>query len=202
MSAVWKAQVGAWRLGTRVVHLADPLPTTRDLVAMVLSDYSWRVIVGLCRDQADAAWLIPQILDGTALPAPLLDEIADTLVANLFGQPRWVVQRLWREAIGVWREVDAELGQRGVDVLALAPDRATNVIYGVLHRRRAGKQEHLQRWISELEAAPARVLDTATGMADAAAEWFAAAGMLAGGMPPIPTPPPGAAGVDSELNFT
>lgn len=201
MAAVWKATAGAWTIDDRIVHLADPLPPTRDLAGMTLSAYSWRVIVGTMRDPADMAWLIGETIRGTYLTERRLDRIADALVENLFGQPRWVVQRLWREAIGRWRELDAELGARGVDLLALPPDRATNIVFGQLRRAHSGKEEHLRTWLAQLEEQPARVLATPAAVESAAADWFAAAGMLAGrnGLAPrLPAPP----GVDSELSIT
>lgn len=197
MAAVWKASAGAWRIDERTVHLADPLPPTRDLIGMTLSEYSWRIIVGTMRDTHDVAWLIEETIRGTYLTERRIDRIADALVENLFGQPRWVVQRLWLEALGLWRELDAELSARGVDVLALAPDRATNVVFGQLRRLHSGKEDELRSWIHQLEETPVRVLDTETGMEEAAADWFAAAGMLRGALPRSPAP-----GVDSELTIT
>ncbi|WP_282775871.1 hypothetical protein [Nocardia sp. CC201C] len=199
MSAAWKGAAHAWTLDERIVHLADPLPPTRHLVALVLSEYSWRLIVGTMRDTHDANWLIGQILLGDRITVRVLDAIADALAEQIFGHPRWVVERIWAETLGMWREVDAELGQRGVDLLALAPDRATNTAYGVLHRRHSHKPETLRRWLADLEQKPARVLDSTAGDEAAAADWFAAAAMLNGGAPPIIAAP---AGVDSELQIT
>jgi hypothetical protein len=164
---------------------------------MVVSSYAFRLVVGTCRDRADISWLIPEIIKGETVTARLLDAIADALAVQIFGQPRWVVQRLWREAMGMWRDVDAELGVRGVDVLALPPDRATNTIYGVLHRRRSHDERKLTEWLRELEAEPMRVRGTASGDAAAAADFMQLMGIVGGGQPP---PPP--SGVDSVLTIT
>ncbi|MBF6298213.1 hypothetical protein IU459_11745 [Nocardia amamiensis] len=198
MPAAWKGSAGAWKLDDRIVHLADPLPSTRDMVSMVVSSYAFRVVVGTCRDRDDVGWLVTEIIKGRLLTASRVEVIADALVEQIFGQPRWVVQRLWREALGIWREVDAELGVRGVDVLALPPDRATNTVYGVLHRRRSHDERALKKWMHELEDTPARVRQTPVGDAAAAADWMALAGMLGGGRAPVAGP----AGVDSELTIT
>ncbi len=164
---------------------------------MVVSEYAFRLVIGTCRDRADIGWLIPEIIKGETVTAHLLDGIADALAVQIFGQPRWVTQRLWREAMSMWREVDAELGVRGVDVLALPPDRATNTIYGVLHRRRSHDERKLTEWLRELEAEPMRVRGTASGDAAAAADFMQLMGMVGAGRPT-----PGASGVDSELTIT
>ncbi|MGW4718256.1 hypothetical protein [Nocardia sp. NPDC004260] len=197
MSAAWKGAAGAWKLDERIVHLADPLPSTRNLVVMVVSEYAFRLVVGTCRDRADIGWLITETVKGEIITARVLDEIADALAVQIFGQPRWVVQRLWREAMSMWREVDAELGVRGVDVLALPPDRATNTVYGVLHRRRSHDERRLTEWLRELEAEPMRVRGTASGDAAAAADFMALMGMVGAGRPT-----PAVSGVDSELTIT
>lgn len=172
------------------------MPGTRDLVGMTLSAYSWRIIVGTMRDKTDVAWLVPEVISGARITEPVLDEIADALVKNLFGHPRWVVQRIWRETIGMWREMDAELGARGVDLLALAPDRATNIAFGQLRRSHSGKPEDLRRWLAQLEEPPARAFDTTAGEQAAADGFLAAMARLPGA--PKPKAPP----VDSELTIT
>lgn len=197
MAAVWKAAAGAWTFDERTVHLAAPLPSTRDLIGMTLSAYSWRIIVGTMRDPADVAWLIEETIRGTYLTERRLDRIADALVENIFGQPRWVVRRLWEEALGVWRELDAELGARGVDVLGIPPERATNIVFGQLRRLHSGKEDEARRWLHDLEQPPARVHNTRVGMEEAAADWFAAAGILQNAVPRRAAP-----GVDSELTIT
>ncbi len=197
--AVWAARAGAWVLDERVVHLRDPLPSTRDLVIMLLSDYSWRLLLGTMRDTADQAWLFNAVRTGALRPRTI-DTIADGLAKTLFAQERWAVQRIWKETLGLWREVDAELIGRGVDVMTMAPDRATNAVYGVLyHRHAAGSRDALNRWIKSLVDPPARVLTADTGIEGAAAEWLAAAARLHGGAPPTLMTP---AGVDSEITFT
>lgn len=184
-------------LDGRIVHLLDPLPRTRDLVGLTLSQYSWRVLVATMRDRTDAGWLLEAIVAGEITDAQV-EEIADALVEQIFGQPRWVVVRIWGETLAVWREVDAELGAHGIDLLALAPDRATNIAFGALQRRHAGTESAAQRWLSELEEVPARARRTAVS-ADVAADWFAMAGILGGTAPKIPE---AITGVDSELTIT
>lgn len=196
--AVWAAATGAWMLDERVVHLRDPLPSTRELVIMVQSEYSWRLPLHTMRDEHDRIWMWDAVRAGVMRP-PILHEIADGLTLQLFGQPRWTVQRLWREALGGWRELDAELLGRGVDVMTLPPDRATNVVFGVLRSWRTGEPRRVNEWVRSLAAPPARVLNTASGTADAAADWLAAAARLNKGAPVTLLTP---AGVDSEITIT
>ncbi|MFE3730825.1 hypothetical protein [Nocardia sp. NPDC059154] len=198
MSAAWKPRAGAWRWGERVVHLADPLPGTRDLVAVTLSDYSFRVVTATTRDTGDASWLIESILTGT-ITTRQIDAIADAVVENIFGQPRWTVTKIWRQTLALWREVDGELGQRGVDLLALAPDRATAVAYSCLRHRHSHNDDALSRWLGDLDQLPDRARDTGADDDAAAADWLAAAAMFGGGAPPMVAVPEG---VDSELTFT
>lgn len=196
--AVWAASARAWALDGRVVHLRDPLPPTRDLVIAVQSAYAWRIVLHTMRDDHDRYWLWKNVREG-ALRPPTIDRIADGVVESLFGQPRWVIQRIWTDALGSWRELDAELLGRGVDAMALPPDRATNAAYGVLRGWRAGDRNKLESWIKGLAVPPPRVMHSPMGEQDAAAAWMAAAQRLNRGAPvTLHTP----AGVDSEITIT
>lgn len=196
--AVWAAATGAWMLDERVVHLRDPLPPTRDLVIMLQSDYAWRLPLHTMRDEHDRIWMWEAVRTGAMRP-PIINEIADGLAKQIFGQPRWTVARIWQQALEQWRELDAELIGRGVDVMTLAPDRATNAVYGVLRASRTGDARRLNEWVRALAAPPARVLTTETGTKDAAADWLAAAARLNKGAPVTLLTP---AGVDSEITIT
>lgn len=199
MSPAWKVRAGAWLLDERIVHLADPLPNTRDLVALALSQYSWRIIVGTMRERTDIGWLLEAIL-AEQLSTAILDEIADALVEQIFAQPRWVVERIWGQTLGMWRDIDGELGRHGVDLLALSPDRATNIAYAMLNEQHSHKDDGGRRWRAELEEVPARARKSAASEEAAAQDWFAMAGILGGGAPPMTTP--ALTGVDSELSIT
>lgn len=191
---MWQPQIGAWLLDERVIHVQRP--PTRQLIGLVLSEYAFRVVLASTRDPDDVAVLVNALLDpDDPLSSVLLDEIADGLVETWFGMPRWTVQRIWREAVELWRDVDGELGSRGVDVLAMPPDRATNAVYGVLRRWRSGDSVKFDRWLRDLDAPPQRSLAGDRGADAAAADWAAVAALA--GMPAQP-----AAGVDSELITT
>lgn len=196
--AVWSAASSAWMLDERVVHLRDPLPPTRDLVIMLQSEYNWRLPLHTMRDEHDRVWLWEAIRTGAMRP-PTINEIADGVAKHIFGQPRWTVARIWSQALEIWRELDAELIGRGVDVMTLAPDRATNAVFGVLRNRRADDTRRLNEWVRALAAPPARVLNTETGTKDAAADWLAAAARLNKGAPVTLLTP---SGVDSEITMT
>ena len=191
--AAWVAAAGAWRLDDRIIHMRTA--DTRDLVSMTLSTYAFRIVVGTMRDGEDRGWFVGQVLD-EHIGVELVEEIADAITLMHFGLPRWTVQRLWGEALARWRDVDGELSARGADVLAMAPDRATNAVYALLRRAHSHDQRDLEKWLKGLDTAPPRTIKTERGADDAAADWMAAA--AAAGMP-VTVP---AVGVDSELIIT
>lgn len=197
VAAAWRRDTGGWVLDGTVVHLRQP--PMRHLVPLILSWSPVPFILVTCRDNEVAAWIAGRIVDRRdPLDAYILDPVVDEIIDTWFGMPRWTVQRLWKEAIGAWRDIDGEAGAKGVDVLALPPDRATNTIYRML-RARYRDAKDLQRWARKLEEPPVRVLHAATSSADTAADWAAVAALA--GMPaaamPTPTQP-----VDSQITHT
>ena len=197
VSAVWRRDTNAWVLDDTIIGLQQP-PLNR-LVPIVLSWSPVPLILSTCSERAHAAWIAKRLLDRTdPLDFDPLEPIADEIVDHWFGMPRWTVQRLWKEAISGWRELDGTLGARGVDVLALPPDRATNIVYGVLSKWRDPKD--VPRWRTKLNEPPARVLHADTGAEAAAFDWAAAAALA--GMPTMAMPTTPVAGVDSQITRT
>ncbi|QDH93517.1 hypothetical protein SEA_VERITY_31 [Gordonia phage Verity] len=105
--------------------------------------------------QLYAAILRPRA-DGPAPTLELLQFVADRLVESHLGVKRWIAQRVWRDALGSWLLVDGELQLRGIDVLALPPDRATNAVYALLRGWAANDQASLDKWKRRVETPPLR----------------------------------------------
>ncbi|BDD81489.1 hypothetical protein TPB0596_12520 [Tsukamurella pulmonis] len=173
----------------RPVRMATA-PPLRVALGVLLNDQPWRdcplgfLIAGI-DDRAALNGLFSGILQHRVREADL-QPIADVIARGWFGWHRWEARRLWDQALEMWPHIDGALISSGVDIEALAPDRATNAIFGVRMRwwRDGEDGEGLDRWINELTAAPMRVtLDPARidqAEIDAEfAELFAASG---GGM--------------------
>lgn len=93
---------------------------------------------------------------GSQVTLDYLQLVADRLVYSHIGIDRWVMQRIWQQAVGSWMLVDGELQLRGIDVLALPLNRATNALFALLRSWQAEDAEKLNKWRRQIETPPLR----------------------------------------------
>lgn len=182
MFAPWGNPARAVVLDGRVLHLKQPPLVS--FVSLLLADEPVFIVLGVLRDPADQQWLAARVLDPDGdFEERLLDEIADAVAEDWLGIKRWAAERVWREALGSWASVDAELQSKGCDVMALEPSRATSVIFRVLalrHQNTEKDKTRLQRWQQEVNMAPARTARKAVAKDTAASLWRAAQAAASG----------------------
>ena len=144
--------------------LSVQVPATRELVRSMLVDLddpsSGLMIVATCC--GPGAW--PRLVDvimrpGSRVDLDLLNRIADAIIKYTLGTDRWVVARLWQQAVANWLQVDGELQLRGVDVLSLPPGRATNAVYALIRSWQAQDKTTHERWQRKLDTPPLRVIN-------------------------------------------
>lgn len=146
----------------RPVRLASP-PALKPALGVLLSDEPWPdcplglILAGI--DDPDALnTLLGGVLTHRVRESDL-HPIADAVARAWFGWQRWEAKRLWEQALGMWPHIDGALITTGVDIETLAPDRATNAIFGVRMRwwREGEDSEGLEKWIDQLTAEPMRI---------------------------------------------
>ncbi|MGW6376221.1 hypothetical protein ACWFRB_09180 [Rhodococcus sp. NPDC055112] len=156
MATPWGRDPTAWTLDGRVMHVTRP-PLIQ-LIGLVMGYTPIHVVFGTLRDPDDRQYLYAQVMDKSSeVDNDLLDDVADALVLEWFGLPRWTVQELWWRAIGQWADVDGNLALRGVDILQMSPQRATSTVRALLQKWVAGDDNRREQLRHDLETAPPRV---------------------------------------------
>ncbi|OZE95086.1 hypothetical protein CH302_19290 [Rhodococcus sp. 15-2388-1-1a] len=181
-AAAWRRPVDGWSLdGIEVALAQQPL---RVVVGMLLADSPIPMILGTTEDPAVSDVIAKMIVDiDGGITDELLELIADGIAEAYFARPRWQAAVLWRRAIEAWPDIDGELTGRGVDIMELPPDRATNVVFHLLMARVAEDKNARAALVSELQAAPAAVQTRSMKRAKDAerqqADWDAVAALAA-----------------------
>jgi hypothetical protein len=181
--AAWRRPVTAWAINGHPVRLAER--DLRPLVNMLYAPAVW-LVLGTCASNVDANRIANRILDvDGGVSDDLIETIADRIAEAYFGRPRWQATVIWRRAMDRWYDVDGDMLSRGVDLMTLPPDRATNVVRKFLIDAARDDKVAMQRLSDALSSPPADVLmrvakaDAARGQAtnnfDAAAQLAAAA---------------------------
>jgi hypothetical protein len=148
---------------------------------MLLADSPVYLVLGTCRDPGETGWLIGSIIDPVGgVDDRLLDDVADALIEQWFGVKRWTAERLWREALGAWVDVDGELLGRGVDLMDLPASRATSVVYKLLQGWRQGDRAKVEAWRRELDRPPARTAASPVQLGSAAQDFMAVMALSGG----------------------
>ena len=185
----WLAVPQWWVLDGHRMKLVVP-PTMELVQAMLIDNEACGMyVLSATMDRFDAMWLYRRIFepDLPLLQFPVLDEIADVLVARIVGLPRWTATAIWKETLGAWPLIDGELQGRGINVIDLPPHRATNAVIGVWRGFYSGG-DGFTKWWDKMNREPTRVLIRELERDDdqAAANDFAAAMALAEGVQAAP----------------
>ncbi|QPO17105.1 tail assembly chaperone [Gordonia phage Lilbeanie] len=154
----WVEPARAWSIDGVVIEVI--MPTTPEFVRALLvseqSDASGLAVVaafcGMDSWPALAEILLPT---ETGLTFGRLHRIADRLVETQLGLTRWRAQRLWEQAVGMWSELEGELLLSGLDLLALDPRQATNVVFAQL-RKWISDADERKKWYRDLDKEPTR----------------------------------------------
>lgn len=125
---------------------------------MLLADSPIPMILGTTEDPDVSDVLAKMIVDiDGGVTDELLELIADGIADVYFARPRWQASVLWRRTIEAWPDIDGELTSRGVDIMELPADRATNVVFHLLMSRVAEDKNARTALVTELQSAPAAV---------------------------------------------
>lgn len=191
----WAKPATAWRLNGRVLRVQ--CPPVLELVPLLYTPPLY-LLLGTMTTSADQLWFLQQVMPamraGHRYPyAPVDDALittaADRLVFSWCGYDRWLVTRLWEEALSNWVMIDGPAAGRGVDIAALPAARATRLIWSTLREWHANDKDKGEGWRRKLETPPvAPVRRGAARAAAAAAPGSNAASFLAafGGAAPKP----------------
>ncbi|SNS58062.1 hypothetical protein [Rhodococcoides kyotonense] len=156
-AGAWRRQIDAWSLDGRAVVLA-PQPELRVLVGLLLASSPVPMLMGTCGDSVDADWLAGRIVDpDSKITDDMLDRIADGIADAYFARPRWQAQVIWRRGLNSWMDIDGELSGRGIDLMVLPPDRATNIVYRILMDWVREDKRAREQFVAELSTPPAAV---------------------------------------------
>lgn len=146
--------------------LSTRIPSTIDLVqALLVPDEPGNtsglfVVMAFCPDGVSWQRLATAMFrPGSGVTLDLLQAIADRIFETHLGLPRWVASRLWRQAAGSWMLVDGEMQLRGLDVLTMPFDRATNAIYALIRSWQTGDKATHDRWQREINTPPLREIE-------------------------------------------
>lgn len=180
MAEPWGTDPTAWTLDGRVMHVTRP-PLV-PLIGLVMSHSPVDIVLRTLRDQEDQQFLYLEIMDPESLIATnILQDIADTLVLEWFGMPRWTVQEIWWRVLGSWADVDGELTMRGVDLMTLSPARATATAKALLAKWVSADKDRAEELQRDLTSEPLRILrrkeaasETPEAVEEAAYDWGAA----------------------------
>lgn len=163
----WVTTPAAWSIDDRRFRLHEP-PVT-DLAAALQAELGGvdgpptplmgaiHVIVVLTHPVSRPRflmWLLDE--DRPHMSGQQMQWIADDLTHAVTGWRRWMLQRVWAEALGAWAIVDGQLLGRGVDVTRLPFGRATNAVYACLSEMHSGDADHYRRWWDSLDRPPPR----------------------------------------------
>ena len=135
--------------------LAVQCPALVDLLPL-LSAPPVYLLLGTLTDRAeDLPWLYGLLLGyRSPLTDELLESVADALVLSWCGVERWFATRLWEEALTMWPSLDGRMLSRGVDIAALAPARATRLVWVWLQEHHAQDKDKGDGWRRRLQTAP------------------------------------------------
>ena len=111
-------------------------------------------------DRAGGNHLIARMFERSSpVTLEFCDNVADEIVAGVFGNSRWWVTRLWANTLSSWSLIEGELTLNGiVDVFALPPHTATSAVFAVWRRRLEQNEKTWQRFLGELEMPPPRAV--------------------------------------------
>lgn len=152
----WGYDPTAWTIDGRVMHVTRP--PTINLVNLVMTYSPIHVVFGTLRDDVDRQFLTEQVMDKTSpIENDVLHDVADQLVSEWFGMPRWTVQEIWWRVLGNWATIDGELTMRGVELMELPPARATNTARALLTKWAAGNDNTAEELRHDLTTEPPRI---------------------------------------------
>lgn len=196
----WARPATAWRLNGRTLRVQ--CPPVFDLVPLLYVSPLYLLLSTLSAG-ADQLWLLQQVMPkmrpGRRWPYAPVDDamittVADRLVFSWCGYERWLVLRLWDEALPNWVMLDGPLAGRGVDIAELPPTRATRLIWSQLREWHANDKDKGEGWRRQLETPP-RPAPVRRGAArapaaagDNAASFLSAFQAMGGGTAPAPIP--------------
>lgn len=178
--APWTRPAQAWALDRHVYHVE--CPATRNLVGLLVNDTPIWLLVTTIPNPEERTHLLTRLMQ-RELPDRLIDSVYDALVETWTGWPAWITERLWTEALETWQSLDARTLTNGVDLLELAPDRATTLVYGALAEHHQHDKDHGTGWDRTLRAEPLRRLRREAKQPDTssdAKDWQAMATIFGG----------------------
>lgn len=114
-------------------------------------------VIALTPDKVDREWIHRRIYQpNSPLSLDFFHLVADRLVFQMVGMPRWTLERLWQQTIGSWTILDGELLAGGLDVLTLTPDRASHAVLAAWRCLHEGNPDGWKRFERDLRKEPRR----------------------------------------------
>ena len=114
----------------------------------------------LTLDPASGRYLIGRMFEQSSpVTLEFCENVADEIIAPIFGASRWWVTKLWANTLSSWQFVEGELTLNNIpDVFALPPHTATSAVFAVWRRRLEQNERNWQRFVNDLEMPPPRAV--------------------------------------------